>query len=75
MTFWSELCYHNVVGAVSQGRGCFLGVAAIGGLGDLYFYFQVIWKVDLVLVPDYFIQFEGIRTVVLPGNSETNHGF
>lgn len=52
-----QFCYNNIVGAVSQGRSSFLGVAAIGCLDDLYLYFQVGREVDLVLVPEHLVQF------------------
>lgn len=71
--FWSEFRYCYVVRSVSEGRSCFLCVAASGCFGDLHFYFQVGGEVDLVLITDHFIQFEGVTTVVLPGDPETYH--
>lgn len=75
MTFWSEFCYLNVVGAVSKRRSYFLYVAPSIGFDDLYLYFQVGWEIDLVFIPDHFIKPEGVAAVVLPGNSETYCSF
>lgn len=51
-----DLRHNYVIRAVSQGRGCFLCVSGVRCLDDLHMNFQVLGKVNPVLIPYYFIQ-------------------
>lgn len=70
-----DLRHGNIIRSVSYGGECFLGIAAGGCFDDLHTNFHVGGEVDPVFVPDYFIKFERITTVVLPGDFKTHHGF
>lgn len=70
-----NLLHLNFISSVGDGRRSFLCVGVGSRFDDLYMHFHVGRKVNLIFIPENFIQSQGIGTVVLPGYPEPHNGF
>ena len=69
-----SFCFGNrcPVSAIGHRRRKFLDIRAGVGFNDLYVYGKIIGYINLVLIPEYFIQLKCVRAVVLPADAEAD---
>lgn len=70
-----DLLNLNFISFVGEGRRGFLCVGVGGRFDDLYMHFHVGRKVNFVFIPEHFVKFQGVGTVILPADAEPYNGF
>ncbi len=70
-----DLLHLNIISSVGEGRRDFLCVGVGSRFYDLYMHFHAGREINFVFIPEYFVKFQGVGTVILPADAEPHNGF